>query len=108
MMGMMIHLRHRDRSYRFRQFIFDISGFQIFSLAVGKIARSEIREIPVPYDHAAAERILIKHLPPAGAELRATAGLLQRLLGRPDSAPHGEHQAPRSPGWGFQPRTHGG
>ena len=32
---------------------------------------------------------------------RATAGLLQRLLGRPDSAPHGEHQAPRAPGWGL-------
>ena len=27
---------------------------------------------------------------------RAPAGLLQRLLGRPDSAPHGEHQAPRA------------
>ena len=26
------------------------------------------------------------------------AGLLLRLLGRPDSAPHGEHQAPRAPG----------
>ena len=27
---------------------------------------------------------------------RETAGLLQWLLGRPDSAPHGEHQAPRA------------
>ena len=32
---------------------------------------------------------------------RATAGLLQRLLGHRDSAPHGEHQAPRAPGWGL-------
>ena len=33
---------------------------------------------------------------------RATAGLLQRLLGRPDSAPHGEHQAPPSMGFSRQ------
>ena len=36
---------------------------------------------------------------------RAKAGLLLRLLCRPDSAPHGEHQAPRAPGWSLQPRT---
>ena len=35
----------------------------------------------------------------------ATAGLLQRILGRLESAPHREHQAPRAPGWGFQPHT---
>ena len=34
---------------------------------------------------------------------RATAGLLQRFLGRPDKAPHGEHQAPKAPGWVFSP-----
>ena len=39
---------------------------------------------------------------------RTPAGLLQRLLGRQDSAPHEEHQAPRAPGWGLQPRTPGG
>ena len=32
---------------------------------------------------------------------RATAGLLQRFLGRLESALHGEHQAPRAPGWGL-------
>jgi len=31
-------------------------------------------------------------------EEKGTAGLLQRLLGHPDSAPHGVHQAPRAPG----------
>ena len=36
------------------------------------------------------------------------AGLLQQFLGGLESAPHREHQAPRAPGWGFQPRTHGG
>ena len=36
---------------------------------------------------------------------RASAGLLQRLLDRPDSAPHGEHQAPWAPGGALEPRT---
>ena len=36
---------------------------------------------------------------------RATAGLLQRFLGRPDKAPHGEHQVPRAPGWVLHPHT---
>ena len=31
------------------------------------------------------------------------AGLLQRFLGRPDKAPHGEHQVPRAPGWVLHP-----
>ena len=39
---------------------------------------------------------------------RASAGLLQRLFDRHDSAQHGVHQAPRAPGWGLQPRTPGG
>ena len=36
---------------------------------------------------------------------RATAGLLQRFLGRPDKAPQGEHQVPRAPGWVLHPHT---
>ena len=41
-------------------------------------------------------------------EGKASAGLLQRLLGRTDSAPHGVHQPPRARGSCLQPRTPGG
>ena len=51
--------------------------------------------------HGVVHKLIAEVIEEMGMENKA-------VLGRPDSAPHGEHQAPRAPGWGFQPRTHRG
>ena len=38
-------------------------------------------------------------------EAKGNSRAPQRFLGRPDKAPHGEHQVPRAPGWVLHPHT---